>query len=230
MKASGRYIKDVVYGANDGVITTFAIIAGVAGAELADPRMTIILLGVANVLADGFSMAVSNYLGSKSERDVIAKGYRDEELEIAQDPDAERGEMTQLLREEGYSEADSESLARLMFKNKAFFADLLMHEEFDMSGHERGPVVLGSVLTFVAFVGAGLLPVLPFFFVSNVSNIFLYSIVSTGAVLFILGALRSLITKRSFIFSGLEILVIGGFAAAIAYGVGAFLRSVLGVF
>jgi len=230
MKASGRYIKDIVYGANDGVITTFAIIAGVAGANIADPQMTIILLGVANVLADGFSMAISNYLGSKSERDVVARGYRDEELEIAEDPDAEREEMTQLLREEGYSDDDAKALTHLMFKKKSFFADLLMHEEFDMSDHERGPIFTGSLLTFVAFVGAGLLPILPFFFISNVSNLFLYSIISTGVVLFVLGALRSLITKRSFLLSGLEIFLIGGLAAAIAYGVGAFLRSVFGMF
>ncbi len=226
MKGGGRYIKDIVYGANDGVITTFAIIAGVAGAHIADPRATIVLLGVANVLADGFSMAVSNYLGSKSEGDVVSREYRDEAAEIVENPDAEREEMTQLLREEGYADTDAQTLSRLMLKNKSFFADLLMHEEFNVSNHERGPILVGSLLTFGAFVGAGLLPILPFIVFSSITNIFLYSVVSTGVVLFVLGALRSIITKRSFFLSGLEMLLIGGFAASIAYGVGAFLRGI----
>ncbi|MSR76256.1 MAG: hypothetical protein EXS68_01525 [Candidatus Ryanbacteria bacterium] len=230
MTKGGRYIKDIVYGANDGVITTFAIIAGVAGAHIADPRATIILLGIANVLADGFSMAVSNYLGSKSERDVVRREYHDEEQEIKDDPEAERDEMTQLLREEGYADADAKALSHLMLKNKSFFADLLMHEEFDVSNHDHGPILVGSLLTFAAFVCAGLLPILPFLIFSSITHIFLYSVISTGGVLFILGALRSLITKRSFVLSGLEMLFIGGFAASIAYGVGALLRGALGVF
>jgi len=230
MKGGGRYIKDIVYGANDGVITTFAIIAGVAGANIADPRATIILLGIANVLADGFSMASSNYLGSKSERDVVRREYRDEEQEIKEDPDGERDEMTQLLREEGYADADAKALSHLMLKNKSFFADLLMHEEFDVSNHDRGPIITGSLLTFVAFVCAGMLPILPFLVFSNITHVFLYSVVSTGTAFFVLGALRSLITKRSFIISGFEMLFIGGLAATIAYGVGAFLRSAVGAF
>jgi len=230
MKGGGRYIKDIVYGANDGVITTFAIIAGVAGANIADPRLTIILLGIANVLADGFSMAASNYLGSKSERDVVRREYHDEELEIQEDPDGEREEMTQLLREEGYADADARALSHLMLKNKPFFADLLMHEEFDVSNHNRGPIIIGSFLTFVAFVCAGVLPIVPFLIFSNITDIFLYSVVSTGVVLFVLGALRSLITKRSFILSGFEMFFVGGLAATIAYGVGALLRGIVGIF
>jgi VIT1/CCC1 family predicted Fe2+/Mn2+ transporter len=105
-----------------------------------------------------------------------------------------------------------------------------MHEEFDVSNHDKGPIIAGSLLTFVAFVCAGVLPIVPFFVFSNITHIFLYSVVSTGAVLFVLGALRSLITRRSFILSGLEMLFIGGFAATIAYGVGAFLRGTLGIF
>ncbi|MEK7630694.1 MAG: VIT1/CCC1 transporter family protein [Patescibacteria group bacterium] len=229
MKAGGRYIKDIVYGANDGVITTFAIIAGVAGANITDPRTTIIILGVANVLADGFSMAASNYLGSKSERDVVEREYRDENIEVTQDPDTEREEMTKLLREEGYADGDARSLSHLMLKNKAFFVDLLMHEEFGVSNHERGPILARSLLTFIAFVVAGLLPVLPFLVFSSITHIFLYSIISTGVVLFILGALRALITKRSFFLSGLEMFLIGGFAASIAYGVGVMLHGVAGI-
>ncbi len=228
MTSGGRYIKDIVYGANDGVITTFAIIAGVAGANIADPRSTIIVLGIANVLADGFSMAASSYLGAKSERDVVRKEYHDEELEIAGDQEGECREMTQLLCEEGYADADASSLAQLMLKNKPFFADILMHEEFDVSSHERGHLITGSVITFVSFVCAGMLPIVPFLVSSGITNIFLYSIASTGIVLFVLGSLRSIITKRSFILSGLEMLSIGGFAAMIAYGVGMFLGGALG--
>lgn len=227
MASRGRYIKDIVYGANDGIITTFAIVAGVAGADIADPRTTIVLLGIANVFADGFSMAASNYLGSRSERDVAHREWREETEEIEADPDEEQREMSQLLAEAGYSEADANVLSRLMFKNRSFFTDLVLHEEFDVSTHDRTPLAAGPLVTFVAFVGAGVLPILPFFFFSGVQHLFLYSVFSTGLVLAVLGILRAWVTRRSFLASGIETLLIGGTAAAIAYVVGALLQAAL---
>src|SRR3989338_2229571 len=90
-QAGGTYVKDIVYGANDGIITTFAVVAGVAGAGL--DSTIVVLLGVANLLADGFSMAASNYLGSKSERDYVMMERRTEELEYHHEPEEERAEM-----------------------------------------------------------------------------------------------------------------------------------------
>ncbi len=225
MKGGARHIKDLIYGANDGIITTFTIVAGVAGASL--PPQTILLLGVANLLADGFSMAASNYLGSKSERDVIRHSVELEEAEIKDAPEEERKELVDLLLEHGYDESDADTLARLLFKNKKFFTDLMIHEELDLSPHEKTFVLGGPILTFLSFVIAGLVPILPFLFLQNISNIFLYSIISTAIILFFVGALRSVITKKSLFLSGFEMLCVGGVAASIAYSVGFLLAKVI---
>jgi|SRR3989344_335646 len=223
MKRGGRYLKDIVYGANDGIITTFAVVAGVAGASLG--LRTIVLLGFANLLADGFSMALSNYLGSKSEREYTLREYEREREEIQDDPREERIEMITLLKEHGYTDADADTLTRLMFKNKVFFTDLMMHEELDVASHTTSTLFGGAFATFVSFVCAGLIPIVPFLVVSSSGNIFLFSIVSTALALFFVGSLRSLFTQKSFLLSGAEMLFVGGVASAIAYGVGFFLKT-----
>ncbi len=222
----GRYIKDIVYGANDGIITTFAIVAGVAGAGIADPKTTIILLGVANVLADGFSMAASDYLGSKSERDYVANELKDEEREVFEDSKQERKEMEDMLKEQGYGGGDARTLTELMFKKKKFFVDLMMYEAHNVSTHGNSSPLKSALATFAAFVFAGLLPVAPFFILPASAEFFMYSTIATASALFVVGALRSLFTKKSFVFSGVEMLVVGGVAALIAYGVGMALAGV----
>lgn len=221
MRRGGRHLKDIVYGANDGIITTFAVVAGVAGASL-EARI-IILLGLANLLADGFSMAVSNYLGSKSEREYMTREYERETEEIRDDPTEERSEMLALLQENGYGEEDADLLSHLMFKNKKFFTDLMMHEENDLLMHSGRSLFGGAFMTFISFVGAGLIPIVPFLFLPRGHNIFLLSVLSTAVALFCVGALRSFLTRKSFFLSGLEMLIVGGLAAGIAYSIGAAL-------
>ncbi|MBI2052768.1 MAG: VIT1/CCC1 transporter family protein [Candidatus Ryanbacteria bacterium] len=220
MILGGRYLKDMIYGANDGIITTFAIAAGVAGAQLSSS--TVILLGAANLFADGFSMAVSNYLGSKSERDFQTREYdREKGKVLSLPPEEEQAEMEKLLVEEGYSVYDAQVLGPLIFKNKRFFADIIMHEEFDEYAHLENNPLSHALATFGAFVAAGFIPITPFFFLGG----FLESTIVTAGTLFLIGALRSLFTKRFWILSGLEMLFVGGIAASIAYGVGVFLKS-----
>lgn len=221
----GQDIKDIVYGANDGIITTFAVVAGVAGAAL--DLTTIVFLGLANLLADGFSMAFSNYLGSSSEKDYIRRELHDEKKEIEGSPEEEKEEMAALLLDQGYSRDDARVLTSLMFKNKKFFTDLMMHEEHDISIHDSGTPLRPAMLTFFAFIGAGLIPILPFLFLEGAENVFLWSLASTAVALFLVGSLRSTVTKRFWLLLGLEMLFVGGTAAAIAYLVGYFLKFVV---
>jgi len=227
MIPGARYIKDIVYGANDGIITTFAVIAGVAGADL--PVAAIILLGLANLIADGFSMAASDYLGSKSERDFAKKEFALEEEELDDVPEQEIDEMMKLLEEHGYSHEDATALTKLMLKNKDFFTDLMMHEEVEVSPHESGSLEAGPLATFASFALAGAIPLTPFFFLSSTDQAFIYSIISTAVTLFFVGALRTLITRRHWFLSGLEMLSVGGIAALLAYSIGFFLKASVGI-
>lgn len=215
---SGAYLKDIVYGANDGIITTFAIVAGVAGASL--DSTVVILLGLANLFADGFSMAASNYLGSKSERDYVVQERRTEELELYHTPDIEHAEMFGFLQRRGYIKEDANMLLALLSKNKEFWLDIMTREELGIGPPEKTDKPLRSAAaTFFSFVIAGSVPLIPYFFTMQ-GSLFGLAIIATAASLFGIGALRSLITNQRWYIAGFEMLAIGGIAACIAYGIG----------
>jgi len=165
------YIGDLVYGANDGIVSTFAIVAGIAGAGL-EPNI-IVIIGLASLFADGFSMATSNYLASKSENFV-------------------------LKNEEG---SDDPHL-KITSPIKSAFA------------------------TFLAFIVAGSVPLLPYLILGN-GNTFRLAAASTLIALFVVGSVRTLATGRSAIVGGVEMVVIGGVAATIAYLIGQFISSIV---
>jgi len=143
------FIKDIVYGANDGIITTFAIVSGVVGAGLSS--QTILIIGLASVFADGFSMAVSSYLGTKSEHESMARNAQ---------------------------------------------AELV----------ERHHPVGGGLMTFIAFILAGSIPLWPYIFGMGS---FTASAWAAGVALFVIGAWRSRFTGKGALRSGLEMLILG---------------------
>ncbi len=164
-KRFGRqYIGELVYGANDGIITTFAVVAGAAGAGLS--TAIIIMLGVANLLADGFSMGASSYLAKRSE------AVRD-------------------------------------------------------SVQDSANPLVGALITFVAFVIAGALPLLPFLVFGAESNVFFISAVSAGVAFFIVGSARALVIPKHPFIAGMEMLAVGAIASGIAYAIGGFVEQLL---
>ncbi len=165
----GKYIGDIVYGANDGIITTFAVVTGVAGAGLASN--IVIILGVANLLADGFSMAASNYLARKSE------------------------------------------------------SDYKKNTEAAPAATEEKPIQ-NAAATFVAFVVAGAIPLMPYILGMPGNTLYL-AIAATSVALFSVGSLRSLVTGMPWVKAGVEMLLIGSAAAAVSYIIGALLGSLV---
>ena len=225
-REAGKYVKDAVYGANDGIITTFAIVAGVAGADLS--ATTIMLLGIANLFADGFSMAVSSWLSATSEKDVYHRERSVEEWELHHQRADERAEMQRMLASRGYTEADAKNLTELLIKNKDFWLDIMMREELSLFAFSSRPF-RNALITFCAFVGAGIVPLLLYFvFPPDYPSLFWLAAALTGAALFLIGSLRSLFTSRRWFFAGLEMLMVGGIAAIIAYTIGAFAKTLIG--
>ena len=224
-KKIASYLKDIVYGANDGLVTTFAVIAGVAGASL-DP-VIIVFLGLANLLADGFSMAASSFLASRSESDVFYSEREVEHWEVSHKPDIEEGEIRDILAKKGYLGADLDQMTALVIKNKKFWIDLMMGEELGLAPVGEARPLKGATITFFAFVLAGFMPVLPFFFIYSDVSAFWISSAVAGAMFFIIGASRSVFTKRKWLWSGLEMFLIGGLAAFISYAVGFLIRAVI---
>lgn len=226
-KEIGKYVKDAVYGANDGIITTFAVVAGVAGADL--PVATVLLLGTASLVADGFSMASSSLLAARSEKEVYQRERSVEEWELRHRKEDERSEMQTMLKERGYSSEDAVILTNLFMKNKGFWLDVMMREELQLSGMHALAPWRAAVTTFFAFIAAGAIPLLTYFFLpSHHPNLFLFASLLTAAALFCVGVLRGPFIKRSRWFAGFEMLLVGGLAAVIAYTLGAFIKILIG--
>lgn len=223
----GGYIKDMVYGANDGIITTFAIVTGAVGAGFS--TTVIIVLGIANLLADGFSMAASNFLGTRSENDLFKKEKDRELYEVENMPEKEKEEIMEVFQHHNFSKEDSKKLVDLVSRNKEFWIDFMMRYELGMNVPDEGSEWKASSLTFLSFVIAGSLPLLPFFFLGGSESTFLYSVIATALALFAVGAARNLVTSVNWLVSGLEMLLVGGVAASVSYGVGYLISIAVGV-
>ncbi|WP_406648562.1 VIT1/CCC1 transporter family protein [Aliisedimentitalea scapharcae] len=208
-------LRDLVYGGIDGSVTTFAIVAGVAGAGLSP--FIIVALGLANVLADGFSMAAGNYSGTKAELDNIRRLRQVEDRHITRYPEGERQEVREILTLKGLTGDVLEDATRAITADRDRWIDLMMEGEYGMGGVDPHPL-RAALATFAAFLVAGMIPLLPFLL--GLPGAFALSAWMTGAVFFAIGAMKSVWSLAPWWRSGLETLAIGGAAAAMAYGVG----------
>ena len=227
--AGSQYIGEMVYGGLDGIITTFAVVSGVAGAQLGTP--VILILGLANLLADGFSMATGAYLSTKSEQEYYRKEWEREAWEVEHFPEGERAELQEVYLERGYTEDEARQLVDIQSREPKRWVKAMMLDELGMMEDEGKPLVNGLV-TFTSFVIAGSLPLLIYLlglaFPISPDAAFPISIVLSALALFGLGAAKVMVTKLNPIRSGLEMLVVGGLAAGVAYAVGALLKGIGG--
>lgn len=224
------YMREIVYGGLDGIVTTFAVVAGFAGAG--EPALAarfgalpVLLFGLANLFADGVSMSLGNFLSLRSEKDVY-RGEKDKERgEIRTHPDNEMEETVAILVRKGYAQKDAQDMARLYAKNEDYWTDFMMNQELELPNPERQSAMATSLATFTAFVLFGLIPLLPYIFSPHTSSSFGVSITFTLAALLLLGSLRWQVVKEKLARSIGETLLLGSVAAAVAYFVGTFFRS-----
>jgi VIT1/CCC1 family predicted Fe2+/Mn2+ transporter len=222
------YLRDFVYGAVDGAVTTFAVVSGVAGAGLSSG--IIIVLGVANLIGDGFSMAAGNYLGTRAEEDLKSMARKMEEEHIDVVPEGEREEVRQIFAAKGFAGQELERAVEIITSNRELWIETMLAEELGISAQKISPM-RAAAATFSAFLAVGALPLIPFIaqwiFPGLVLNPFLVSSVLTGAAFFVVGALKGRFVCHSWIRSGLETLAVGGVAASLAYGVGMLLKALV---
>ena len=226
-KPANNFLRDFIYGAIDGTVTTFAIVSGVNGAGLSD--FIVIILGISNLLADGFSMAVSNYLGIKSEMEQLEKARSEEHLHIELYPEGEKEEIRQIFENKGFKGNDLENIVNVITSDVNRWVDTMIQEELGYPLSEPSPIKAGLV-TFFSFLIIGFIPVISF--VVNwvkkdlISDPFLLSIMLTAFAFFIIGALKSRFTNGKWYLSGMETLIMGSIAAAIAYFVGTLFKGI----
>ena len=214
------YLRDWVYGGIDGAVTTFAVAAGVAGANLS-PQI-VLILGFANLVADGFSMAVANYSGTKAEREQYDRLIAIEHKHIAATPEGEREEIRQIFAKKGFQGQDLERAVNTISADETRWVQTMVLEEYGLAPFARSPVK-AALCTFAAFAVFGSIPMLPYLAGGGL----LASVIATSVAFVVIGSLKSRWSVRPAWRSGLETLVIGSVAAALAYAAGNILASLL---
>lgn len=223
-KLEGEYLGDIVFGANDGIITTFAVVSGGVGAGL--PTIVIVLLGLANLVADGISMGLSSFLSLRS-RQLFAQRERErEEREIEQFPDEERREVRGVVTNWGIPEAHVDIVVNDIVSDKKRWVDFMMREELGILEDPHDRPIFHGLATFAAFAVAGAMPLIPYLFGVAPESQFTVSVIATAVSLFVVGSLRSLVTSQKWLRAGIEMLLVGGVAALAAYAVGSWAESV----
>lgn len=224
-KAGGTYLADVIFAANDGLITTFAVVAGSFGANL--PTSVILILGLANLFGDGLAMGCGNYLGNKSEREYQMGQRAKEEWEIKNLRPIEVEEVRQIMAAKGFTGQDLERAVEIITGNRQVWVDLMMTEELGVSTALSGSPLRHGLATFLSFFSIGLIPLLPFLIKTLPPPPALLSLILTALLLFTVGAMRSRLSPTSWVKGGLEMLSVGSFSAAAAYSIGKFLESMV---
>ncbi len=208
-------LRDAIFGGIDGTVTTFAIVAGVQGAGLSTG--IVVALGLANVLADGFSMAAGNYAGTKAIADDRRRLWAVEERHIRKNRQGELDELDQILARKGLRGDVRKDAGAMISEDQDQWITMMLSEEYGLPATDPRPIRAALVI-FGAFVAAGLLPLLPYLI--GLGAAFSWSIGIAGLTFFGIGAIKARWSLASWWRSGLETLLIGGTAATLAFGVG----------
>jgi VIT1/CCC1 family predicted Fe2+/Mn2+ transporter len=207
------YLRDWIYGGIDGVVTTFAIVAGVVGADL--PSRVVLVLGLANLVADGFAMAAGNYSGTQAERDDYDRLLAVERKHIGIIPDGEREEIRQIFGGKGFSGDELERIVDVITADDSRWAKTMVVEEYGLAPTPKSPR-LAALSTFAAFMMCGLVPLVTYLGAGGLVP----CVVGTGVVFFAIGAIKSRWSLTTWWRSGFATFCIGMSAAALAFGVG----------
>ncbi len=224
-----EYLGEFVYGGIDGSVTTFAVVAGAAGAELG--AAVVIILGFANLIADGFSMSVGAYLSTKTERDSYEKHKSVEYWEVENIPEKEVQEIREIYAAKGFEGELLEQVVAKITEDKDRWVDIMMKEELEMIPETKSPFTIGLV-TFLSFIVVGLVPLLIYVYnylrETEVAHTFLIASVLTSLAFIGIGWLKSMVNQTNRLRSVMETLLLGASAAVLAYWVGNVLEKIVG--
>ncbi|MBD3637635.1 MAG: VIT1/CCC1 transporter family protein [Crocinitomicaceae bacterium] len=222
-----KYLNEFVYGGIDGCVTTFAVVAGSVGAGL--DSSIIIILGFANLFADGFSMSVGAYLSNKSARAKYNKHRKIEYWEIDNKRDTEIEEVREIYRQKGFEGELLEQIVAKIIEDKDRWVDVMMKDELEMIPEDKSPIGIG-VATYISFMLIGIIPISIYLwdYIAPIGiNLFLATSLLTGLGFAVVGYFKSKVTQTHAIKSIAETLLLGALAASVAYYVGDFLEYLI---
>ena len=222
---SGGFLRNVVYGFNDGLTANFGLVAGMIGATAAAQHTTVLLAGVAGIIADALSMGSSGYLAAKSEREVYENEIAMEKAEVELMPEVERDELALIYEAKGMARAEAHRLATEVMADPRRMLDEQVQEELKIGAQQLSPLREGWVTGLATAVGA-FIPVFPFLVTSGMTAMVL-SFALAMASHFLVGAARSVFTGRGVFRSGFDMFVVGLGVAVIGYYAGEWVASTL---
>lgn len=219
------YLEQCVYGGNDGIVTTFAVVAGFSGANMGAHTLnlsvvSVLLFGLANLIADGAAMGLGNFLSVKSAKKLYRNMYN-KELQETKDAYAyEIAETEYIFTDLGFSKADAKTLTGIVSKNTNYWVRFMVQHECNMENKDNENPFKDGLATFLSFVFFGFIPLIPYFFSFSIDVSFYLSIGFTVLALVALGILRSIVVKDALLVTIVETVIIGSVAASLAYLVG----------
>ena len=223
-----EYIGEFVYGGIDGSVTTFAVVAGATGAELSSA--IVIILGFANLLADGFAMSVGSYLSTKSEKETYEKHKATEYWEIENLREREIEEVKEIYEGYGFEGQLLNDIVQHVIADKDRWVEVMMKEELGLQEETKTPFGMGAA-TFMSFIALGQIPLLiyvyDYLFNTGMTQLFQISSIMTGLTFIGIGYLKSTVTGNSKLRGVIETLVLGGAAAILSYFVGDWLEKLI---
>lgn len=220
-------ISDAVLGGIDGCVTTFAVVSGAVGAGFSSS--VALILGFANLFADGFSMAISNYESIKAQQEFVEGVRESEEEHIDKIPGGEREEIRQIYQQKGFEGEILEAIIDTISQDRNLWIETMLTEEHGIQRIGPNPWK-SAVTTFVSFLFVGAMPLLPFLVPTlEMQEQFILSACLAGIMFFLIGMLKSLVFAKPIFLSGLRTLLTGGTAAGLAFLTGYLLREAIGV-
>jgi len=214
----GRQIREVVFGMNDGLVSTVGFVAGVTGA-ISESRM-VLLTGMASIMAGAISMAMGGYLASKSQKEFFEKELERERREIVESPEKEREEIREIFAGHGFTEPEVEMIVHRVTEDKERWIKFMMRDELGiMDENFDNPFRVGMVMG-ISFVLGGLPLIFPYLFIPDSRNALKVSIAIALIALFGLGVGKTALTRTHWLKSSLEVLILGSLAAGVGYILG----------
>lgn len=210
-------LRAAVFGVNDGLVSNLSLVMGIAGAN-ADTKF-VLLAGIAGLLAGAFSMAAGEFISMKVQREVFEKLIELEKTELREVPEKEHLELRQIYENKGLSREHAEQLSAVVMADDNLALETHIREELGLNPDELGSPTGAAFSSFMAFVAGAIVPVLPYLIFSG-KNAFIFSIILSAVGLLAVGSVLSRVTGKNWIYSGVRMLLIGGVAAFVTYGIG----------
>lgn len=214
----GNALRAAILGANDGLVSNLSLVMGVAGAAFSG--QTVLITGLAGLLAGSCSMAMGEWLSVQSARELYTEQIATEADELTEFPEEEKEELVLIYRAKGFTPEEARSIVDRVMRNKGTALDTLVREELGINPEDLGGSAwTAAASSFFVFMVGAIIPVLPFLFLHG-TNAVVVSAAASAVALFLIGVVTSLFTARGAWFSGMRQLLIGAAAAAVTYGAG----------